>query len=185
VGGTIAVIAACLVAIVGLAAGVLALTGHLGNEGAPAPSASPNAATRSPGQEGATAWSLGKKFQAGDLAVTLTSYKDQLTSLDGEGKWVAENGQWVVIGLTVEYTGTDQGSFVPEQQVIVASDGKSYPNDPKSALHYKEDALGAEPLKPDDPQSGYMAFDIPLDKVPTAVEFVGKIGEPAITIPLG
>jgi hypothetical protein len=184
-GGTIALIAAALIVIVGLAFGGLALTGHLTSRDTPTAGDTPTPTAKQPGEEGATAWTLGRKFTAGDLTVTVTSYKDQLSALDGEDKWIAVNGQWVIIGITVEYQGADEGAFVPDQQFIEVSDGKTYRNDPSSAMHYQPVPLGAEPLKPGKAQSGYMAFDIPLGKAPTAIKFVGKVGDPPITIPLG
>jgi hypothetical protein len=187
---TAGVVVLVVLVLVGIVAAVLALTGNLpgGREAAP-PSKSPTTqappAQPAPGAAGATAWSLRQNFRAGDFVLVLDSYEDGLPELADPGSEVAENGQWVLAGITVKNAGTQEGTFLPEQQFLVTDKGTEYPNEPSSALKHAEFILGVSAIKPGGSQSGFLAFDIPLEERAVALKLVGRIGEPAITVPLG
>jgi hypothetical protein len=176
--------------LVGIAVVLLALTGNLSrSKTEPTPSVSlsqtPSPNQPAPGESGATQWSLGQSFRAGDFVLVLDSYEAGLAELADPGSEVSENGQWVLLGVTIKNAGTQDGTFLPDQQTLVTDQGKTYPNEPLSALKHQEFILGVSPIKPGGSQTGFLAFDIPLDDRPVALEFTGRIGEPATTVPLG
>ncbi|MDR3107269.1 MAG: DUF4352 domain-containing protein, partial [Bifidobacteriaceae bacterium] len=201
-----AIVLAALV-LVGIAAAVLALTGNLpggrsqthdspaqadaSDLGAGAAATTPGRNNPNtdgepdPGATGATEWSLGQSFTAGDFLLALDSYEGDLPQLADPGQEVAENGRWVLVGITVKNAGDEDGTFLPDQQVLVTEKGDRYANEPASALKHAEFTLGINPIKPGGSQSGFLAFDIPLGDRPVALELVGRIGEPAVTVPLG
>ncbi|MDR2347801.1 MAG: DUF4352 domain-containing protein [Bifidobacteriaceae bacterium] len=98
---------------------------------------------------------------------------------------MSEYGQWVLLGITIKNAGDQDGTFLPDQQLLVTEQGKEYKNQPASALKYDKFILGASPIKPGGSQSGFLAFDIPLDDRPVALKLVARIGQPAVTVPLG
>jgi hypothetical protein len=187
---TAGVVVLVVLLLVGIAVAVLALTGNLpgGRQAAP-PSPTPTVqlppAQPEPGSPGATKWSLEQNFRAGDFVLVLDSYEDGLAELADPGSEVAENGQWVLVGITVKNAGTEDGTFLPEQQFLITDKGKEYPNEPLSALKHAEFILGVNAIKPGGSQTGFLAFDIPLEDRPVALRFIGRIGEPPITVPLG
>jgi hypothetical protein len=182
-GATIGLICGAVVLLVGVAFGVFALTGGLDPD-QPEPTVE-QPTQPSPGASGATRWSVGRTFEAGDFTVKVVSYADRIDSLGPNGSLVAENGQWVLLEVTVKNVGGQEGTFVPDQQVLTTLAGKEYVDDPASALAHAEFTLGTAPIKPGAAQTGLLAFDIPLDDSPAALRFVGRVGEAPITVPLG
>ncbi|MDR0592813.1 MAG: DUF4352 domain-containing protein [Bifidobacteriaceae bacterium] len=168
---------------------VLALTGSLpGGQGTvepPAPPVEPTPSGPAPGESGATAWSLEQEFASGDFVLEIDSYQDRLAELAGPGSVVAENGRWVLVGITVRNTGDEDGTFLPDQQVLVTEQGAEHANEPASALKHADFVLGIYPIKPGGSQTGFLAFDIPLEERPVELRLVGRISEPAVKVPLG
>jgi hypothetical protein len=183
-GALAGLLGAAVVALVGIVVAVMAMTGHLApSHETPIPTVVVTAPTT--GEAGATEWSLNRAFEAGDFTVTMTSYRDQETSLGPEGTWTSENGQFVLISLTVEYTGEGQGTFLPGEQHLLTESGERFTNDVQSALLYRPETLGDSPLVPGQPQEGALAFDISRTDPPVALEIVGVLGENPVIIPLG
>ncbi|MDR0626615.1 MAG: DUF4352 domain-containing protein [Bifidobacteriaceae bacterium] len=187
---TVGVIVLVVLALAGIAWGILALTGNLGGRTERASSAPPAASPTdpvepAPGEEGATDWSLSESFRQGDFILVLDSYEDGLSALAEPGSEVAENGQWVLIEITVKNAGNEEATFLPEQQVLITNQGGEYDNEPFSAFKHAEFLLGVTTIKPGGSQTGFLAFDIPIDDQPTELRFVGSVSEPPLTVPLG
>jgi hypothetical protein len=188
-GVMVAIIAAVVVLVVGLPIGILALTGRFSSTPAPEPSPSPSivaGVTPSPGEEGATDWALDRKLTSGELVFTITKIETGLTQLgDQTNRGVSVNGQWVVVSILVEYIGETEGTFLPNLQGLRTDPAGYYQNDLEGALWYQSSTLGSEPLKPGQPRSGVLAFDIPQSAKPIALELLGELGLEPIVVPLG
>ncbi|MDR3202011.1 MAG: DUF4352 domain-containing protein [Bifidobacteriaceae bacterium] len=187
------------VATIGAAGVILLLTAFHVIGGADAPPASPSATatptagpitsagpTPAAGQAGATAWSQTTEFVNGDFRLTLRDYTDQLTEIGDDGSWTAEQGQFVILEIEVEYTGDgDSGYFPLDEQRLMTDVGRSYPDDITSAVRYHDHPLGKTSLVPGTPLVGYLVFDIGKDERPTELRFVGDFLSPPVSIPLG
>jgi hypothetical protein len=160
------------------------LTGGFNTTTKPTPSAKASVMPR-PGDTGATTWSLNRSFQAGDFTLRIVDYQEGLPALAETGEQVSENGQWILMEISVTNNGAQEGTFVPEQQVLLTDSGEEAVNEPASALAHAEFNLGTTPIKSKQTQTGFLAFDIPLDCKPTALQFVGKLGQNTVTVPLG
>jgi hypothetical protein len=187
---TAGVVVLGLLAVAVIALIVLALTGNLRAGGDRAPSPPPTGTTQrpnepSPGASGATEWAVGRSFHEADFVVVVDSYEDSLPALADPGSEVAENGQWVLVGITVKNAGDQDATFLPDQQVLVTEQGNEYPNEPSSALKHADFILGTSAIKPGSSQTGYLAFDIPLEDRPIELRLIGRIGEEPATVPLG
>jgi hypothetical protein len=141
--------------------------------------------TPSPGAAGATDWTLGRTFESGEYSLTIRTYADAMASLTEQGTWTAENGQFVILEISVTYNGRGEGAFLPAEQRLVTNTGASYTADVKTAQAYKVHTLGARPMSPGKAEVGYLAFDIPQTDKPAALEFVADLGSEPLTIPLG
>ncbi|MDR1189574.1 MAG: DUF4352 domain-containing protein [Bifidobacteriaceae bacterium] len=187
---TAGVIVLAVLLLAGITLAVLALTGNLGRARDQTPTPEPSAPTAAPGEPapgeaGATEWSLAQSFRQGDFILVIDSYQDALPALADPGSEVAENGQWALFGITVKNAGDQDGTFLPDQQILVTDKGTEYPDEPASALKHADFVLGTSPIKPGGSQRGFLAFDIPLEEKPVELRFIGRIGEPAVTVPLG
>jgi hypothetical protein len=181
----LAPVAAAVVLLAAVTAGALALARSMSAQSAapePTPSLAPGP---EPGEEGATEWSVGRTFESEDYTLVVGSITGQMKSLNDEGTWTTENGQFVVIELTVAYTGEEEGAFFPQEQLLLTDSGKVYPDDVQSSYAYKQHTLGTRPLLPARPQTGYLVFDIPADETPTALEFTGSLAADPIEVPFG
>jgi hypothetical protein len=139
----------------------------------------------SPGQPGATEWSLGTPFTNGETTVTILDYVDELSEIGSDGTWTAEQGEFVILEVEVVYTGKEPVYFPPDEQKLQTADGQTYANDITTAYRYQAHTLGQDSLEPNKPQVGYLAFDIPEDQEPTALLFKGDFLSQPVTIPLG
>jgi hypothetical protein len=179
------------VGIVALAVVLALASGHvIGGEGVPTPSATgasaaAGVATPPAGQAGATAWSTGRTFVNGDFRMTLLEVEQGLTQIGGSGTWTSEQGQFVVVTVEVEYTGSGTGYFPPDEQRLRVATGSEYGNDVESAFRAGSEALGQDALAAGQPTRGYLVFDILATDSPTGIEFVGDILSSPVTIPLG
>ncbi|MDR2454587.1 MAG: DUF4352 domain-containing protein [Bifidobacteriaceae bacterium] len=183
-GATIAVAVAALAALVAIPFAVLELTG--GGSSDPAPTEAPlTPAAPTPGETGATDWSVGRGFDTGGFSIEIVSYWDAVPALSADGSEVAENGQWVLVGIRVKNTGDEEGTFVPDQQSLTTEAGQTYSNEPASALKHADFKLGTSPIAVGQSQVGYLAFDIPIDARPSQLSLVGRVGEPPVSVPLG
>jgi hypothetical protein len=188
--------------IVMAAVGMIALTvvlvlvgsGAIDGDSEPAPTSPPPAATATgegtqpaprPGEAGATTWSKGRAFDNGDYRLTVLDIRTGLTQIGGSGTWTSEQGQFVEIGVEVEYTGAGSGYFPLDQQRLRVTSGAEYTNDIESAFRAQTNALGQEPITSGSSQSGSLVFDIKTTDSPAAIEFVGDFLEPPVSIPLG
>jgi hypothetical protein len=138
-----------------------------------------------PGEAGATAWSLGRDFASGDFTLELVAYEDALAALAEDGSEIAENGQWVLVEIKVRNNGTKEGTFIPDQQVLIVETGQTFNNEPASALAHADFKLGVSPIAPGGTQTGFFAFDIPIDARATELRLVGRLGESPVSVPLG
>ncbi|MDR2253706.1 MAG: DUF4352 domain-containing protein [Bifidobacteriaceae bacterium] len=181
---TIGVGVASLLVLVGIVTGAAALTGAF-NHPTPTPAPVQEITVPAPGQSGATRWSLGRSFDSGGFSLKIVSYEDGIGALASDGSEISEHGQWVLIQIEVTNNGEKEGTFVPNQQFLITDDGQRFPNEPASALRHKPSPLGTAIIAPGEYQSGYLAFDIPLDRHPTELELVGRVGELPVTVPLG
>jgi hypothetical protein len=141
--------------------------------------------TPQPGESGATAWSVGRDFDSGDFRLTVIGYEDALPALSQDGGEIAENGQWVLVEIKVQNRGSKEGTFLPRKQTLIADNGAEYPNEPASALRHAEFQLGVDPIKPGQSQTGFLAFDIPIDSRAAELRLFGRVDEPPLTVPLG
>ncbi|HEX6469192.1 MAG TPA: DUF4352 domain-containing protein [Streptosporangiaceae bacterium] len=67
--------------------------------------------------------------RSGDLAFTLIGLRDRMVTVAGSHADVAPKGQFVRIRLVVENTGRITGTFDTRKQVLVTSDGRTFPPD--------------------------------------------------------
>ncbi|MDR1119048.1 MAG: DUF4352 domain-containing protein [Bifidobacteriaceae bacterium] len=183
----IATIAAAVVALLAIPVAIIALTGGFTPEPTPEPGVEETAAPPqpSPGASGATEWMMGRTFDTGNFELEILAYQDGLPALSEDGSEISENGQWVLVELKVRNRGDTEGTFIPLQQVIVTEAGDTYANEPASALRHANSNLGATPIKPGESQTGFLAFDIPIDSRPTELRLTGRIDDPPVSVPLG
>jgi hypothetical protein len=183
---SIALIAAAVLAVVGVPVAILTASGAFERQ---TPSAPPSVVTADaaplPGESAATDWSVGRSFESGDFSLEIVAYQDGLSALSADESEISENGQWVLVEIAVKNNGAKEGTFVPDQQILIVDSGAEYSNEPASALRHAESKLGALPIEPGQSQTGFLAFDIPIDSRATELRLVGRIGEPPVTVPLG
>jgi hypothetical protein len=67
--------------------------------------------------------------RSGDLAFTLIGLRDRMVTVAGSHADVAPKGQFVRIRLVVENTGRITGTFDTRKQLLVTSDGRTFPPD--------------------------------------------------------
>jgi hypothetical protein len=187
---TAGVVVLLVLLLVLIVVAILAVTGNLtGGREQPPPSppaqTEPSADQPAAGDAGATQWSLGRDFHLGDFVLVVDSYEDGMAQLAESGSEVAEHGQWVLIGVTVKNAGDEDLTFLPEQQGLLTDKGTEFVNEPASALKHADFILGVAAIPPGGSQAGFLAFDIPIEDRPVALEFVGRVGEPSLTVPLG
>jgi hypothetical protein len=178
------VVAVAVLALIAIPLSIFAATGGLEREAVTTQSP-PAPPQPSPGATGATDWSVGRGFETGGFTIKIVSYQDDIPALSADGSEVSEHGQWILIGIRVRNSTSEEGTFVPDQQTLITETGQTYSNEPASALKHADFKLGTLPIAPGGDQSGYLAFDIPLDARATELRLVGRIGEPSVTVPLG
>jgi hypothetical protein len=183
-GRTIGLVVAAVLLVIGVPFGILYANGTIHFGGEPTALEEP-AATPSPGDEGATDWSLQQTFVSGDFVLEILSYQDSLPALNTDGSEIAERGQWVLIEIRVRNNGPEEGTFVPDQQRLLTNKGETYLDEPASVLRYAPTDLGLEPMAPGVTQTGYLAFDIPIDSRPVELMLIGRLGEERASVPLG
>jgi len=141
--------------------------------------------TPTAGAPGATKWSMAHAVESGGFSLEVTSIEDSLTSLTGDDANLPEHGQFVVVGVKVTRTASDDGTFMADRQALGLPDGQLYFNEPDSAFLYKGTRLGASPVQPGETVEGYLVFDITECQQPDRLEFTGEIGQEPVMVPLG
>ncbi|MCL2804147.1 MAG: DUF4352 domain-containing protein, partial [Micrococcales bacterium] len=175
---TVAVLAGLVVVVVGVVWLALSITS---NDKA----ATSQVPTPSAGATGATEWSMAHAVESGGFSLEVTSIEDSLTSLTGDDANLPEHGQFVVVGVKVTRTASDDGTFMADRQALGLPDGQRFFNEPDSAFLYKGTRLGASPIQPGKTVEGFLVFDIPEGQKPDRLEFTGEIGQEPVMVPLG
>jgi hypothetical protein len=181
---TVALAAVAVLALIAIPVAIIGLTGGFKPQ-TQAVEQSAEPSVPAPGASGATEWSVGRDFESGDFTLQVVSYEDSLTALSGDNGVIPENGQWVLVEVAVENRGSKEGTFIPDQQKLVTDTGETYDNEPGSALMHAQFNLGSTPIKPGQTQTGFLAFDIPIDSRAARLTLVGRIGGEPVTVPLG
>jgi hypothetical protein len=128
---------------------------------------------------------LGRAFANGDYSVVVSDVEQGLTQIGQSGTWTSEQGQFVAVTITVEYTGSGSAYFPLDEQRLRVSTGLEYATDVNSVFRAQAEPLGQQALRPNRPQEGILVFDIRSGDSPTALEFVGDFLAESVTIPLG
>ncbi|MGW0161234.1 DUF4352 domain-containing protein [Mycobacterium sp. NPDC003323] len=118
----------------------------------------------------------------GDVTITQTGIEivPTVSAVDNEFLTKTAAGQFVVVKLNFLNNGTSPATFLSDQQVLTAG-GQPFSPDTEATFY-----LGgiSAVLDPGQPVDVSIAFDVPADANPEALQVFGDLGSAGATIPL-
>ncbi|MGW5386929.1 DUF4352 domain-containing protein [Nocardia sp. NPDC003963] len=80
-------------------------------------------------------------------------------------------GQYVLVHTTVTNTGDRPQSYFGTNQTLIDTQGREFTNDPMAEVNVNDSAIAGTDINPGNKVEVVIAFDIPADAQPAAIEF--------------
>lgn len=118
---------------------------------------------------------IGDTVKDGELAFTVTDVETGVESIGDEFVRETPQGQYVIVSLTVQNTGTESETFDGFEQKLVDSDGSEHSHEDVAELYLEDADSFFENVNPGNELEAKLVFDVPESAEPASIELRGSV----------